>query len=543
MPTADAKTHKLTVLLIKDSVKSFNAALRDPNALTRIAIKKGATVEGEFWHANLQFRTPSWQRFVQPVLGSKLGALNTASVAAVLFVTTRNRIFAFTFGYGRNLLKPDSYELGFGLRVALNRIDHRQIRSLDHRAYEDLVLSTRKQTSRSSELGSFGLDVSRDLLRAVTGVPSDPSFGKRLTGTDSLTLNVPISAEELTWKCEELLDAYQEDAYKKHFGWIDHLSQVRDKKVIQGLNDDLLRALRSGSTGKLHLAAPEPLEWETVEAFRIGGTRHTEYDDLDIDDYLVALGDKKGDLTLDILKSSRIAVRYTGNDSFQYEWSLYDCVVWETTQEGRLYALVEGKWLEIEQSFAVRVRDFVKKIPSPTKKLPHAVFGEREEEYNRRVAEADSSRLICLDRELVKPEDAASPIELCDLLSIEKQFIHVKKKSRSATLSHLFAQGTVAARAFLGDGSVRKRVHEILEKKGKKTDEWLSVIPGETTRPIASEYEVVYAVIIKPNGEWPSSLPFFSQLNLMQHAKLLHELGYRVLLDQIVEARLDEMAR
>lgn len=543
MPTAHVKTQKLTVLLIKDSVKSFNAALRDPNALTRIAIKKSATVEGEFWHANLQFRTPSWQGFVQPVLGSKLGALNTASVAAVLFVTTRNRIFAFTFGYGRNLLKPDSYELGFGLRVALNRIDHRQIRSLDHRAYEDLVLSTRKQTSRNSELGSFGLDVSRDLLRAVTGVPSDPSFGKRLTGTDSLTLNVPISAEELTWKCEELLDAYQEEAYKKHFGWIDHLSQVRDKEVIQGLNDDLLRALRSGSTGKLHLAAPEPLEWETVEAFKIGGTRHTEYDDLDIDDYLVALGDKKGDLTLDKLKSSRIAVRYTGNDSFQDEWSLYDCVVWETTQEGRLYAFVEGKWLEIEQSFAVRVRDFVKKIPSPTKKLPHAVFGEREEEYNRRVAEADSSRLICLDRDLVKPEDAASPIELCDLLSIEKQFIHVKKKSRSATLSHLFAQGTVAARAFLGDGSVRKRVHEILEKKGKKTDEWLSVIPGETTRPIASEYEVVYAVIIKPNGEWPSSLPFFSQLNLMQHAKLLHELGYRVLLDQIVEARLDEMAR
>lgn len=543
MPTAHVKTQKLTVLLIKDSVKSFNAALRDPNALTRIAIKKSATVEGEFWHANLQFRTPSWQGFVQPVLGSKLGALNTASVAAVLFVTTRNRIFAFTFGYGRNLLKPDSYELGFGLRVALNRIDHRQIRSLDHRAYEDLVLSTRKQTSRNSELGSFGLDVSRDLLRAVTGVPSDPSFGKRLTGTDSLTLNVPISAEELTWKCEELLDAYQEEAYKKHFGWIDHLSQVRDKEVIQGLNDDLLRALRSGSTGKLHLAAPEPLEWETVEAFKIGGTRHTEYDDLDIDDYLVALGDKKGDLTLDKLKSSRIAVRYTGNDSFQDEWSLYDCVVWETTQEGRLYAFVEGKWLEIEQSFAVRVRDFVKKIPSPTKKLPHAVFGEREEEYNRRVAEADSSRLICLDRDLVKPEDAASPIELCDLLSIEKQFIHVKKKSRSATLSHLFAQGTVAARAFLGDGSVRKRVHEILEKKGKKTDEWLSVIPGETTRPIASEYEVVYAVIIKPNGEWPSSLPFFSQLNLMQHAKLLHELGYRVMLDQIVEARLDEMAR
>jgi uncharacterized protein (TIGR04141 family) len=51
-----------------------------------------------------------------------------------------------------------------------------------------------------------------------------------------------------------------------------------------------------------------------------------------------------------------------------------------------------------------------------------------------------------LDGVLVKPEEATTPIEFCDLLSSNKGLIYIKKKTRSATLSHLFAQGTVAAR-------------------------------------------------------------------------------------------------
>lgn len=46
-------------------------------------------------------------------------------------------------------------------------------------------MSTNTQASKSAELPTFGVDVSRDILRAITGEPRDPAFSKRLTGADS----------------------------------------------------------------------------------------------------------------------------------------------------------------------------------------------------------------------------------------------------------------------------------------------------------------------------------------------------------------------
>lgn len=534
MANGSTKTQKLTVLLMKESVKSFKAALRDSSSLTPIPLKTGMEFTGEFWHGKPQVRTPQWQRFVDPVLASKIKNLTTTSVSALLFVKAKGRIFALTFGYGRNLLKPDSFELGFGLKVVLNRIDHERIRSLDVRTYEDLVVSTRKQTSRSSELGAFGLDISRDLIRAVTGEPNDKNFARRLTGADSLTLNVPITASSLGKKCEQILGAYEDDRYKHHFDWIDHLNEVRDTKLIDTLNMNLIQTLKDTKTEKLHLAAPEALDWQSIESFRIGGTRQTEYDDLDIDEYLAALGEKKDELTVGKLKLYRVSIRWTGTEQFQDRWSLFNCIVWERTEGERLYVLVEGRWFEIEGNFSKRVSAFVNGIPAPTKQLPVAKAKEREEKYNERVAAGDPN-LVCLDGNLVKPEDAASEIEFCDLLSKQKQFIHVKKRTRSATLSHLFAQGTVAGREFLQDGQVREQVRKHLKGKSGASG-FVSLIPNAKTRPSAVEYEIAYAIITKPTANWPLSLPFFSQLNLMQNARLLRGLGYRVTLQQVEES-------
>lgn len=533
-----ARTQRLTLLLLKESVGSFSDALRNPGALKRVALKAAIPYEGEFWYSQPKMQTPAWQCFVQPALASPLNGLTSSSVSAVLFVRAEERIFAFTFGYGRNLLKPDCYELGFGLRVALNRIHHERLRSLDLRTYEDIMVATRKQTSRSAELGAFGLDVSRDLLRAVTGEPDETTFARHLSGADALTFTARITVDQLGDKCKQLLEAYQDDRYKEYFDWVDHLGEVRDPNVVRALNDRLLKALKSRDTEKLHLATPEVIDWESVECFRITGTRRREYDDLDIDEYLDALGNtKRQQLTVQKLKSYEVSVRWTPNAQFQKLWSLFNCIVWEVRDNARLYALVEGRWFEIEKSFAERVSTFVKSIPAPRKQLPPAGTKEREEKYNKRVAEADKS-LICLDGVLVKPEDAATRIEFCDLLSDQKQLIYVKRKTRSATLSHLFAQGAVAAQVFLQDGAARKQMRDELAKMTKNA-KFVNLIPDEPTRPSPPDYEILYAIISKPVNNWPDALPFFSQVNLMQNARLLRGLGYQVALQHVQEHDLD----
>jgi len=527
------KHYKITVLLLKEDIGEPEDALKDPDKLVKHDLAGDAPYEGAFFLAKSVTRTPTWQAFVQPALSKKLQNVFNAGASGVLILKAKKRLFAVTFGYGRNLLKPDCFVQGFGLRTALNRVDPSRLRSMDLKTYQELVLSTRRQVSRGSELGTFGLDVARDLLRAVVGEPTDGAFAKRLAGADALTLTVPITAKGLGKKCETLLEAYQDNKYKTHFDWIDHLEEVRDAAVVSTLDGKLLDALKNGNTDNLCLVPAEPIDWEDVDVFKITDTgRHTEFADLDIDDYLAALGDdKQNDLTVDKLKHHRVRVRYSGGDHLVDKWTVYGCLVWETEEQNQLYAFVDGRWFRIDKTFATRVRKYVKEIPAPQNPLPDAQDGEHEEDYNKRVAGMRKD-LALLDQKFVKPTDATTQIEMCDLFSTSRQFFHVKRKTRSATLSHLFSQGSVAAQVFLQDEKVRTDLAAILTKDKKNA--FVPLVPND--RPTASQYEVAYAIIAKPRKGRPAALPFFSQLNLMQQAKFLRGLGFNVTLQRVSES-------
>jgi len=523
------RTMNFTLFLLKESLKSFKEALRKPDSLAHLPLKKELPFDGEFWYRVTHPHPPKWQEFVNTLLESESDEMIVSSASGVLFIKSSGRLFAFTFGHGRHLLKPDSYEPRFGLKVVLNRVSPDRLRSIDIRTYEDIVVSTRKQTSRSAQIDTFGLDVSRDILRAVTGEPNNPAFAKRIAGADSLTITIPVT-DNLEQKCREILNAYLDNEYKKRFEWIDNLREAR-KPLIDKLNSQLVECLKKGKTDKLHLAPPEVLDWQSVDKFRIDGSGSKEYDDLDIDEYLTALGDRRQDLTIEKLKSYQVSIRWAGSDQFFRKWPLFNCIVWETRHGDKLYVLVEGKWFEIDNNFAKRVYSFVKSLPSPQSCLPPAREKENEPDYNERAA-AESEDLFCLDGFLVTPQDAATPIEFCDLLSKKRHLIYVKRKTRSATLSHLFAQATVATRTFLQDGTVRARIRGKLKELDKGAEK---LIPNKKVRPNPTDYEIVYAIIAQKDADWPDSLPFFSQLNLMQHARQLNVMGFRVALVRIAE--------
>jgi uncharacterized protein (TIGR04141 family) len=520
---------------MKSDVVTERDALRAPDKLTRLPLLGTADFGGELWLRSPNRKDPDWQGFLAPILESAIDGHQTSSVAAVLFVRVDDRLVAITFGYGRNLLKTGSYELGFGQRVALNRIDHTQIRSLDLRTYEDIVVQTKKQTSRSSAIGAFGLDVSRDLLRAVTGEPRDNRLGSRLSGSDSLTVSIAIEPSGLGKLCRDVLVAFSEEAYKEHFGWIDNLREVRDRSLLDELNSELISALVAETEPGPYLSVPDAVDWDSVDGFRIGDKGGLELSDLVISDYLRSLGVRKRTLRVDKLRRENVSLKYSTSDDYMRKWTLYDCLVWEVTKGERLYALSEGRWFEIESTFVGKVQNFVNTIPRLATPLPPAFKDETENSYNERVAAAEPTRYLCVDRDLVKAEGAKTTFEFCDLLTADRQFIHVKKSSRSSTLSHLFSQGTVSARTFLDDGESRLAIIAKLPTR-PSTDgaiDWKALIPDANVRPIASEFEVVYAVIGRGAGEAGGSLPFFSQLNLMQHAKVLQGLGFKVSLQLV----------
>ncbi|MCY1074741.1 TIGR04141 family sporadically distributed protein [Archangium lansingense] len=536
------KVRHLTFLLLRRDIKKPEAALKTPGLLHRTPLPAGYEFEGILYVFAPPPKEPRWVAFVKEGFPDGISFSPSAAAAAVLFVKADSRWFAVTFGQGRHLLTSDSYEIDFGLRVTLNTVDEKKLRSLDSRTFDELTVHTRRQVSRSSALDAFSVDIAQDLLGAVTGEPSDSTLAKRLAGRDALALTGPITFLELATRCRALLTAYKGTQYQQKFPWVDNIRLVRDSKVLEALNDELLRALNAGDLQKIHLAPPEVIPWDDVAGFRYPGERDGSgepHPDLDLTECLAVLAAREGlevedlDLSLDDLKRIKIRAVFEEHSSEVEKWTLYNCLVAELRSADALHVLSAGQWFRIEKNFATQTLQEAAALVKEFKGLPSATPHEDEGTYNEKAART-SSGLVLLDRKLIKSKGAQTAIEACDLFSSSGQFIHVKRKVRSSTLSHLFAQGTVATETFLRDEHFRKDLKELVEKQNPGAAKLLG---NPAQKPDPTRYEIVFAVITDaPKEDWPQALPFFSQLNLVRNARRLSMFGFRVSLCRIGEA-------
>ncbi|WP_168409232.1 TIGR04141 family sporadically distributed protein, partial [Erwinia amylovora] len=80
---------------------------------------------------------------------------------------------AITFGYGRSLLEQSYFVSDFGIKSALNMLKPDSLRSVDTFTIDDSPVQKKTQASLDTEISMFGVDISKDILRAVTGSPLD----------------------------------------------------------------------------------------------------------------------------------------------------------------------------------------------------------------------------------------------------------------------------------------------------------------------------------------------------------------------------------
>lgn len=521
-------TQRLTIFLLHDVQQPDDALADDATAgLDTEELTAESGLSGRFYSRKNPPKAPSWANYVQPIVAGSMQGMQSASSSGLLVLMVDGHAFALTFGYGRSFLNQAKIERRFGLKVALNLIDERQIRSMDTKKFDEMVVSTNVQTSRTTELPTFGVDILRDILRAVTGIAPDGSGYKSLSGADALVLGVEKPVTELDTLLRDLYSHYIATRYQAAFGWVDQLAEVRDPSLVDALDVQMVEQLRAFDTGSTHMAMPENLEWEDIEHFLIVPTkRQIQFDELDLDAYLAQPMTKHADLTVEQLKRRRVSVKFIRSAEPDDRWSVYQCLISEQRRDGVLYALIEGRWFSIADSLVAQVDAAVSAIPSATVTLPAGRPGESEGDYNLRAASV-SPELALLDKELVLPSGARTKIEFCDLMSTDGSLVHVKRKSRSSTLSHLFAQGHVSAEALV-DGAMRDQVRQAIQKGAGTADasDWLSLIPPNGTALERDRVTVVYVVIANSSASGVEWLPFFSRLTLMQTVRDLNRLGF-----------------
>lgn len=140
--------------------------------------------------------------------------IRSRTASAVLLVKRGQRHFAITFGYGRHLIRDGAIEPRFGLRVALNAVEPSRLRSVDHSRLDTVPRITREQLGKAAGLDQFGLDVERDMLRMLTGTPSDQSLGTTISGSDQLAVMGRIPLDELGNQLDRYAELASRDAYR-----------------------------------------------------------------------------------------------------------------------------------------------------------------------------------------------------------------------------------------------------------------------------------------------------------------------------------------
>jgi uncharacterized protein (TIGR04141 family) len=520
MPARPVPIRNLHIFLAKEEYRGAEQLLREPDSYDHQGVSTRDGFLGLLYMKPSRPRPPNWLRFFEGALDEPqdLPRLITSSASAVLILECAGRTFLLTFGFGRAMIEDGVVEPRFGLKATLNAIHPDKLRSIDSKSFERIQRLSREQLSRDSGFNAFGLNVEQDLLSAVVGTPEDDAYGRRLVGRDALSTFVQCNLEDLRTVLELYLELSEQDRYKQLFPWVDNIAEVSDKRTRTRLDEELCRMIRKQELSEIVLTPPDLIDWEEFDHFAYGSSgNHVTHTELLWDDYFREVR-RPDQVTAETLRHDRVACARADGAGTLVTWSLRRCIAGELVLKDQRYVISEGKWYRIDQDFANRVVQSVRAIHPCTEALPAWAHAD-EDSYNRAAAQGSGGRWALMDKQMIQTRTGS--IEFCDLFSDQKRMIHAKRHAGSAPLSHLFAQGVVAARLFQGDASFRSLVNAKLPPSHRLADPNAMIDPRE--------YEVSYVVLGSPRR----SIPFFSMVNLRGAVEILTGMNYSVSLTYV----------
>lgn len=518
---------KFSIHLFREEVTTFDdlikkESLSGVNAYQELLPASSLPYPCKAFVQTARFKSPKWLDFLGDHFETSGMRIQTASSAFVLLLKAGGRIFAVTFGYGFLALDRSKIEPRFGLMGAFNIINPARIRTIDTRNLEQVVKQRRTHVSIESTVSEFGFDPQIDLVRYVSGKPKDKDVATNVSGADSMHITCEISLPQLGKKCEELLKQYKSDTYKEHFGFADSYDAVKSSDpLLPKLESELVDQLKKRLRGHIVAAFPDFFDETRVEQFQISvGHKNIRVPDLHIGT-VYQLYDAHPEILPDPHKAWVVGLDADGNPATE-KLSLRECLVCEVTEENDTFTLTFGQWFRAGRSFVEKIKKQVSAIEDLTNRLqmPSMREGEKEGDYNKRTAEHNN--WLLLDKKLVQIE-GHDRIEICDLATNEGHFIAVKRMRDSATLSHLFAQGSVSATLLRGDDAYRGKVASYLDKK------WSGHFIETPTRKAC----FVFALPMRGAGSVGAEMFLFSKIHLLSHVKLIQGLGFQVALCKI----------
>ena len=281
---------------------------------------------------------------------------------------------------------------------------------------------------------------------------------------------------------------------------------------------------------EITITIPEIVQWDSIYGFSFTRTKSSIKPIIEPKEYLENID--VANISIDSIKRDRLFVYDIHENELEHQ--IYKCIYFEHKETDKTYILFAGLWYEIDNSFVARVDSTLGQINVSSLAFPKVYVWEEVEDgktkskiesegdYNERASTTHNYHL--LDKKLIKSNRATTSIELCDLMTDNKQFIHVKhRKGGSAGLSHLFAQGSVSAEILLGDREFRKKTRTVLRRVSNGLQD---SVPLDSFK--SDGVEVVFLILGEDSSSLKSNLPFFSKVNLSKAFENLSQRGFEV---------------
>ena len=380
--------------------------------------------------------------------------LSPIPLGAVLFVDTgEDRKMVLTWGQGRHLLKKDQLEPEFGLRMVGNQARPRSFKKIK---LEEPSTNTRQiQTAynKPTDIHSFsvGDEFGPQLLRQVSiQLPREGENPKKrkfvtLEGSDKyLSLPKKLCLSKLSSLGDRLLRTHKREDFLESLPMMKKFTVITDPVLIQKFEKELFARRKSQGAYSLVFPSEElivppgykyelgvPEEKKVVSKFEepIDFLREkiTECDSLE---------------KFQAFLKTEIKYFKKRNKDKEDTSTVYDWLIFECSKKDSLIVLREGTWRIYDAQYVETIYKHTEKLFEKTN-LPPIRSDEEEAEYSERVVRDHEKEWILLDRQTPRAIEGRpnSKVEMCDLLTLNKELIHVKIGVDLAKLSYLFDQG------------------------------------------------------------------------------------------------------
>ncbi|TCC96767.1 hypothetical protein EZ449_22200 [Pedobacter frigidisoli] len=354
---------KPTIYLIKEKITNPRDIFKKNYTIT---LKEESG--GMLFYMRSKQNVPDLADFVNSNFNLESNPFKNASSYAVIVLEVAGRMLAIPLGSGIHLIDMTKTEYNFGLRTALNCIRKQEIRQIDTTTPEINSQKTKKQAAVGSTPEELGIKKQKDILRGITGkLPKEHELGEALEGKDSLRANKGIeSFSKLKSYCEKVLKHFNSSEYKKDYPWIDNIALVRDKSLIDGLSDQLARALKKADFEGMFFSPP--VFYEAIFDFKGfvfssgDGARMSSKVPLkmpEMVDWKKSTGSARKEIKLDTIEKFKVNLIRDGAGK-NLDCPLQRCLAWETEYNGTRYILSEGSWYAVPEDFFISVSNFFK---------------------------------------------------------------------------------------------------------------------------------------------------------------------------------------